>query len=269
MARARNRAGRMWRFLMRGLLLVLLLALAAAGGVHLASNRLLPDPVLNALRDLPFTRRGNAADEAARWADALREGGYILFLRHAHREKWANVSAFDFQEVVTGVDPEGTAIEPAVCLSPQGIAEARLIGFLFAEAGVSVARAYASPSCRARQMAQLAFGRLDGVERALLHTTVLGQRQHGEYAQALRQFILELEVPAGQNIVLSGHRETLMNHRGRVIDRDLSDRLDRDETGFVILQRQGDEIVALYTFRNIREFMRAALELPLEQGPGN
>lgn len=266
MARARNRATRLWRFLMRGLWLLALLVLAGAGGVHLAQNRLLPDPVLNALRDLPFVRRGSAQAEATRWADALREGGYILFVRHAHREKWANVSAFDFHEALTGQDPEGTALEPAVCLSAQGIEEARLMGFLFAQAGVSVAQAYASPSCRARQMAQLAFGRLDGVEHALLHTTVLGHRQHDEYAQALRRFILGLEVPAGQNIVLSGHRETLMNHRDRVIDRDLTDRLDRDETGFVILQRQGDEIVALYTFRNIRDFMRAALELPLQPG---
>lgn len=249
------------------LVLVGLPAAAFIGGLHVAVRGLLPQPVLRLAGDLPLSPRGDAQAQAQHWAAALRRGGYILHLRHAHRAKWDNVSIFDMRDLVLGLDARGSGHEAAVCLSAEGRAEAQLLGDIFALAAVPVGRVLASPTCRTLETAELAFGRVDAVEAALFHTTGQHPDQRADYARSLRHLLLTAEIPAGTNLLLSGHNFVLDSHRDRVIDRIEAQSLTVAETGFVILERVDGQIIARYSFDSLREFARAATRAPDPPAP--
>lgn len=258
------------RWLRWVMILLMVLALPAAGfvgGLHVAVRGLLPQPVLRLAGDLPLSPRGDATAQALYWAEALRRGGYILHLRHAHRTKWDNVSAFDLRDLLLRFDARGSEHETAVCLSPEGRAEAQLLGDLLTVARVPVGRVLASPTCRSLQTAELAFGRVDAVEAALFHTTGLHHEQRADYARSLRHLLLTAEIPAGTNLVLSGHNFVLDTYREQVIDRSEVRSLSVAETGFVILERVDGQIIARHSFDSLREFARAAVRAPDPPGP--
>src|SRR5687767_102704 len=81
--------------------------------------------------------------------EALRGGGYIVYFRHAQRQKWDSVIAFDVYELATGDDSARVSWRDAVCLTHQGTEEASMIGAIFRLARIPVGTVLASPSCRA------------------------------------------------------------------------------------------------------------------------
>ncbi|QJR16143.1 histidine phosphatase family protein [Usitatibacter palustris] len=88
------------------------------------------------------------ADEAALWK-RLREGGYVLFIRHA--------------ETVPGMgDPAGYKLDDCATqrnLSDEGRDHAKRMGARFKKERVHVERVYSSPWCRCRDTGTLAFGK--------------------------------------------------------------------------------------------------------------
>src|SRR5918994_5845551 len=111
----------------------------------------------------------SAGAESATTADpalvrAMQGGGLVLVLRHA---------ATDFSK------PDQDPLVLADCgtqrnLNAQGRAEARAIGRGVRRLGLRIGPVLASPFCRTKETAQLAFGRFR-VSRALLNTVVAGQ----------------------------------------------------------------------------------------------
>ena len=100
------------------------------------------------------------------------KGGYIFFFRHAQREKWNDiVTAYDAYEIVNAIEARGSWIERAVCLTPRGIKDAKLIGIIFEHAKIKINKIFSSPSCRARETAMYAFNRIDMYDPAILHPT--------------------------------------------------------------------------------------------------
>lgn len=88
------------------------------------------------------------ADEAAAWA-ALKAGGHFVLIRHASTEAGLG-------------DPPGYKLGDCATqrnLSPAGRDEARRLGERLRAEGVVVDKAYASPWCRCRDTADLAFGK--------------------------------------------------------------------------------------------------------------
>ena len=55
------------------------------------------------------------------WANNLVKGGYILHVRHAMREKWTDVTAYDAIELIGNVDARESTFSRAVCLTEKGI----------------------------------------------------------------------------------------------------------------------------------------------------
>ena len=102
---------------------------------------------LLALCAAAFVARASA-DEASLWR-ALRQGGYVLLIRHA----------------ATGPglgDPAGYHLDDCATqrnLSEAGREDARRLGARLRAERVPIARAYTSPWCRCRDTAQLAFGK--------------------------------------------------------------------------------------------------------------
>lgn len=198
------------------------------------------------------------------WAQKVISGGYILHFRHAQREKWNDVTAFDAYELKENILAEDATFAKATCLTPQGIEEAKLIGNIFNIAGVKVSEVVSSPSCRARQTATYAFGRFDRISNSLLHRTAMVPEQHPLFAEQLRKLINDIEPGQGENVVLSGHGGTLRFDAGVVIDIDHTGGIDeRDETGFVVIQKMNGKVIAHHKFRSIKDFATAIIELPV------
>ncbi|MBE1876286.1 trypsin-like peptidase domain-containing protein [Myceligenerans pegani] len=90
--------------------------------------------------------------------DRLREGGLTLVIRHAATDR---------------SDPDDAEVDLDDCstqrnLSDEGRTEAAMIGDGVADLGIPVGAVWASPYCRSRDTAELAFGRaevVDGLER--------------------------------------------------------------------------------------------------------
>ena len=217
----------------------------------------------------PKVKETNSAVADADWAKKLSRGGYILHIRHAQRDKWANVAGFDVIERITTPDMEKASFRAATCLSNQGVEEAKLIGTAFRLADVNIGRVYSSPSCRAKQTAMLAFGRIDETDVSLMQRTTVNASQHKLFGKQLRSLIDSITVKPDSNVILSGHGATLDVDRALVVDvNETGKDLDaREETGIVVLEKVGGHVIARHTFRSITSYIinAPALAVPFKR----
>ncbi len=101
--------------------------------------------------------------------EAMREGGYTIFIRHSKRDKHVvNMLAFErFALKFRG--EEHPTFKEGSCLNEEGKAEAWLLGKIFEKAQSPIGSVYSSPICRAKETAQLAFGRVDVINPNLTY----------------------------------------------------------------------------------------------------
>jgi phosphohistidine phosphatase SixA len=121
-------------------------------------------------------------------AERLREGGYVLYMRHA---------ATDFSQN----DARMTSYEDCASqrnLTDQGREEARRIGAHVKRLGIPIGEVLASPYCRTIETARLAFG------KAQATNDVRGGPVDEKRYDALKK-LLSSEVKKGQNRVISSH----------------------------------------------------------------
>ena len=179
----------------------------------------------------------------AGWIDKLKKGGYLIYLRHANREKWPEHKSFDIHEFASKIqDASQTPFKRAVCLSDQGIEEAKLIGETFKRETIPVGRVVSSPSCRAKQTATYAFGKFDAIENSLLLPDIQSDAYSHETVNQLIAFLKAVEIKPGTNTVISAHGGTLERFRGEAIKGDMPMVL---ETGFHIIERGSDNKLAI------------------------
>jgi virginiamycin B lyase len=160
--------------------LLLALAVGACGGGRDRSTR---DPE-------PSVAPSTAAAPGGFVAD-LRRGGHVIAFRHA---------ATDFSMADEARDYADCAHQRN--LSAAGRSQARAIGRAFRALRIPVAAVLASPYCRTRDTARLAFG------RATLSADLLSEQGalHGERNLAARlRARLRRRPPAGTNTVLVSH----------------------------------------------------------------
>jgi phosphohistidine phosphatase SixA len=241
-------------------------SIAFAWGVATIENKSFPYALIRGDADAntPRAMAARRAPQNALWAKNVVKGGYILHFRHAQREKWNDVTGFDAHELLNKIDASTASFYKATCLTPQGEEESKLIGALFKDTGVKISQVLSSPSCRARQTAMLAFGRIDGIENALLHRTAIVHEQHEAAAKRLRKVLDGLNPPKGQNIALAGHGNTLSYDGAIVIDVDRTEGIDdRDETGFIVIEKKDGKLIAQHRFKSIAEFANAIMQLPV------
>jgi hypothetical protein len=193
----------------------------------------------------------------------MRNGGFILYFRHAQRHKWDTAIAFDVFELATGTDPRRAAFRDAVCLSAQGQEEARMIGSLVALAGVPVGPVLSSPSCRARETAQLAFGRIDGVSPGLVHWPVTNAGNAEAFRAELQRVLVSAPIVPGKNTVITAHGNTLENHPDIfVAGRELIQSARLSETGFYVIRRDSDGALhVVQKFQDLGVFAANAIDL--------
>jgi phosphohistidine phosphatase SixA len=205
------------------------------------------------------------------WAQRLRSGGYILHFRHAQREQWNDVFAFDAYELLAGLDASKSSFSRATCLTDQGKEEAKLLGRALKVAFVSIQEVISSPSCRARQTSLLAFKKINRIENSLLHRSAIPKVQHLHFDEALRRFLMGLSPRPGKNIALVGHVDTLEFSTNSVLDKEEGVKIlvdSRDPTGFVILEKVVAKIYARHVFRSLKDFTLATMLVPLTSSKG-
>jgi phosphohistidine phosphatase SixA len=118
----------------------------------------------------------------------LREGGYVLYLRHASTDMSRNdANMKSYEDCASQRD-----------LTDKGRAEARAIGEHVRRLKIPIGEVLASPFCRTMDTARLAFGRVQATNEARG-----GPVQASRY-EALQK-LLSTPVPKGENRVISSH----------------------------------------------------------------
>lgn len=170
----------------RTLALVLVLALAGCGG----SGEKQADSLLNAVE----------------LVEALQEGGFVVYLRHAATDRSKEDDlVLDLEDCTTQRN-----------LSEQGRRQAREIGRGFRELAIPVDRVLSSEYCRTRETAELAFGRA-AAEAAL---TGFPNEGDADYEDRIGQThaLLATRPPPGANTVLVAHIKNIEAATGLSIE---------------------------------------------------
>jgi broad specificity phosphatase PhoE len=152
---------------------------------------------------------GEAAEDRAADASAagpssvpveqLREGGYVVTFRHA-----ATDSGVDTTDDLSDCSRQRN-------LDSAGRRQSREIGRAFERLDIAVGQVMASPFCRTRDTARLAFGRVQPT-RALLSVEFFASPQEGR-REGLRR-LLRAEPRQGTNTVLVTHGSAILDALG-------------------------------------------------------
>ena len=153
--------------------------------------------VVLCLAVLPTLSAGRAlADDGDAWA-ALKQGGKVILLRHAH---------VDIREGIGRLAPGNCALE--VNLSPRGVKQARRIGEAFRAHGIAVGEVVTSPYCRCIDTGKLAFGRATAVQYLMPPGAVSDSQAKSDDERVLRD-ILKHRGPS--NLVMITHTLNIEN----------------------------------------------------------
>jgi phosphohistidine phosphatase SixA len=173
----------------RLMLPLVLAALAAAAGCDLGSED-----------EDPGERRPQAGGGGDRGpgppVERLRRGGYVVALRHAATDRTATDMTGDLRDCSRQRN-----------LNAEGRRQARAIGRAFRRLEIPVGRVLASPFCRTRDTARLAFGRARP-SRALLSADFFGGAGAERQRTGLRR-LLALPPGRGSNTVLVSHEAAI------------------------------------------------------------
>jgi len=221
-------------------------------------------PVLASLGSKKITASAKAEEEQEKlnevWGKKISNGGYILYFRHAHRVKWENVRAYDVVEVSGLKSRLGQSIGDATCLSNIGVEDAKLIGELFKINKINIETVISSPSCRAMQTAQYAFGHFDKIDKALLHKSVINRAHRELFAHHIKKLFVENTPSSGRNTIFVGHNGTLDKDREIIFDIDETAGLDTiQQGGFIVIENFRGKLIARHIFRDIDSYATATL----------
>lgn len=150
-----------------------------------------PTPLLFWLMALLTLSAGRAlADDEYVWA-ALKRGGKVILLRHAH---------IDIREGIGRLAPRNCAAE--VNLSPRGVKQARRTGEAFRAHGIAVGEVLTSPYCRCIDTGRLAFGRATAVQYLMPPGAVSDSQARSNDERVLQDI---LEHRGTSNVVMITH----------------------------------------------------------------
>jgi phosphohistidine phosphatase SixA len=198
------------------------------------------------------------------WAEKIKKGGFIIHFRHAQREQWPDVTAFDAYEIIKKINARDSSFSSATCLTKQGIEEAKLLGNIFKITSVKFSQVYSSPSCRAIETATYAFGKKFIIDNSLLHRSAIPKRQHRSFDVSLRSLLLNLKITPGSNVAMVGHNSTLTYNNNSIFDLQDSGVTvlpDVEPTGFTVIERVNGKLIPRHVFKSVRFFSFAVLDV--------
>ena len=123
--------------------------------------------------------------------DALRQGGYVIVMRHATTEAKPDASPVDLADCATQRN-----------LASEGKDMARAIGSAFSGLRIPVGPVVSSPFCRAKDTAMLAFGH-DETVAGLGERAVKNDATAADAASALRATMASTVAPGSDAVVVT------------------------------------------------------------------
>ena len=203
-----------------------------------------------------------------KWAKKIREGGYILWIRHAHRNKWQeSVAYLDAYALINNIDEAESSFSTGTCLSrPRGVEGAKILGKIMSQNNIKISEVWSSPSCRSKETAMFAFGKVDKIYNCILHTTAFNISQHKSCGKRIKKLILNYRLPNNKNLIISGHGNTVETYtKDSFFSDDYSDSLDLDEGGFFVLQKdsKNEKIKIVYKFKRFKSFANALYQIKI------
>ena len=154
-------------------------------------------------------------DKDIKYAEKILKGGYILHFRHAERDKWIDVTMYDSLESDLHNNgknqsryAENDYFKDAVCLNDRGVIQAKAIGEHIKNVNVPIGYVISSPSCRARQTANIAFQGYDALNRDLVHVGPYREKK-SERIQKLKELYINLPILKGKNTIVSAHNSVI------------------------------------------------------------
>ena len=196
-------------------------------------------------------------------AQKILKGGYILFIRHAERykaEPFQAVQTYDAYELNNKILAENSFFSKMVCLNEEGKMQGKLIGEIFKDLGVPISQVISSPSCRARQTAMLAFGKIDKIYNSLLHTGPFNENS-SDLLKNIKKIILDQDINEKKNIIITGHNSVIKrNIFDKVYDEDLEYWIE--EGGFYVIKKVKNELVLIHKFRSLNNFTKVLYKRP-------
>ncbi len=194
-------------------------------------------------------------DKNKYWAKKILSGGFILFFRHAERDKWIDVAMYDALESQL-LDKknsnsfrfaENEYFANAVCLNQRGIIQAKAMREVIKYSKLQVGYVVSSPSCRARQTAELVFGGYDELEKKLYN--IGPYAEFGNRPKFLENYILNLPRSKDKNLIISAHNG--------IVGFDLfpGDR-SLQEGGFYVFSIKDNELFFEHEFHSFKLFSK-------------
>jgi phosphohistidine phosphatase SixA len=184
--------------------------------------------------------------------EILNNGGFILHFRHAEREKWIDVTMYDSIEINQKIRAEDEYYKDAVCLSKRGIIQAKMMGEIWSNLSIPVHQIISSPSCRARQTAELVFGEYNSLKSILLHKGAF-REDFQDYRKKLKKLYLETKQKKGSNVIISSHNG--------VVDEKIFDKINNkpkefflEEGGFYVMKIENNKLIYIDKFHNFQDF---------------
>jgi len=126
---------------------------------------------------------------------ALREGGYVIYVRHAITDQSQTDS--DLSDLANCATQRN--------LTEEGRAQAQLIGESIGALAIPIGEIQSSELCRARETAELAFGRVTQTPDLSSFGTAASETDVNARIEALRRLLATPPV-SGTNTVLVGHQ---------------------------------------------------------------
>jgi len=172
---------------------------------------------------------------------ALRRGGLVIYLRHGQTDWSQNARELAWVPEMLADPGLLDDCDRQRLLTDAGRDQARAIGDAVRRLGIPVGRVIASPWCRTRETAELAFGGAEVARGRLFDTGYLafGSDEWRGYIDKLRGMLAE--APAGGNAVIVGHMPPLRDAAGVTLVEGEAAIFRPDGSGFDLLARTGPD----------------------------
>ena len=151
--------------------------------------------LMTAVLIAPTPAKASADMSTAKLVDSLRQGGHVVFIRHASTEK----------DYADQIDATMGDCSTQRVLSESGWAEAREIGKAFVRLGIPVGTVISSQYCRAWKTADLAFGQYE-------KTADLNFEPAETYTDAQTKAMRERMIPHLSRVPAQGGNTILVGH---------------------------------------------------------
>ena len=140
---------------------------------------------------------------------ALKEGGYILYIRHAMKTDTGIRKALDLVYGVTKTKFKPVGMPEGLCLNEEGEVASWLLGKVINHLEIPIGEVIASPICRCVQTAEIAFGRVDNTNVNLVYDKLWVNLDSILVNEGKKNLFLST-ISSGKNKVIVAHKELVI-----------------------------------------------------------